>query len=68
MGQWVTGKSCETFNLLGPWVATPDETAGLQELGLWLDVNGSRRQDGTTADSAAHERPVSDVSTGGNRG
>jgi 2-keto-4-pentenoate hydratase/2-oxohepta-3-ene-1,7-dioic acid hydratase in catechol pathway len=47
-GQWVKGKSCETFNPLGPWLVTPDEVGGLDSLGLWLDVNGERVQDGTT--------------------
>ncbi|MFA9444493.1 fumarylacetoacetate hydrolase family protein [Egicoccus sp. AB-alg6-2] len=47
-GQWVKGKSCETFNPLGPWLVTPDEVGDLDSLGLWLDVNGERVQDGTT--------------------
>jgi len=47
-GQWVKGKCAETFGPLGPWLVTPDEVdAG--KLGLWLDVNGERRQTGTTA-------------------
>ncbi|PPG25546.1 2-hydroxyhepta-2,4-diene-1,7-dioate isomerase [Pseudoclavibacter sp. RFBG4] len=49
-GQWDKGKSCETFNPLGPWVATPDEIADVQALGLRLSVNGVQRQNGTTAD------------------
>ena len=49
-GQWVKGKSCDTFAPLGPYLATPDEVGDPQELRLWLDVNGKRRQDGTTAD------------------
>jgi 2-keto-4-pentenoate hydratase/2-oxohepta-3-ene-1,7-dioic acid hydratase in catechol pathway len=47
-GQWVKGKSCETFNPLGPWLVTPDEIGELDSLGMWLEVNGERVQDGTT--------------------
>ncbi|MFD3513963.1 fumarylacetoacetate hydrolase family protein [Streptomyces sp. NPDC058657] len=46
--QWDLGKSCETFNPLGPWLVTADEIADPQDLRLRLDVNGVRRQDGTT--------------------
>jgi 2-keto-4-pentenoate hydratase/2-oxohepta-3-ene-1,7-dioic acid hydratase in catechol pathway len=49
-GQWDKGKSCETFNPLGPWLVTPDEVPDPQSPGLRLDVNGVRRQDGRTAD------------------
>lgn len=49
-GTWDKGKSCETFNPLGPWVATPDEIADPQNLGLRLWVNGEARQHGSTAD------------------
>ncbi|HKD98970.1 MAG TPA: fumarylacetoacetate hydrolase family protein [Micromonosporaceae bacterium] len=49
-GQWDKGKSCETFNPLGPWLVTADEVADPQRLGLRLWVNGRLRQDGTTAD------------------
>ncbi|HKB28068.1 MAG TPA: fumarylacetoacetate hydrolase family protein, partial [Candidatus Limnocylindrales bacterium] len=48
-GQWDLGKSCETFNPLGPWLVTPDEIADCQALGLRLSVNGTKRQDGDTA-------------------
>lgn len=48
-GQWVKGKSCETFNPLGPWLVTPDELGDIDALGMWLDVNGERVQEGTTA-------------------
>jgi 2,4-diketo-3-deoxy-L-fuconate hydrolase len=48
-GQWVKGKSCETFNPAGPWLVTPDEVPDPQALGLWLDVNGGRRQTGNTS-------------------
>ncbi|MGW4061441.1 fumarylacetoacetate hydrolase family protein [Amycolatopsis sp. NPDC004747] len=47
-GQWTKGKSCETFNPLGPWLVTPDEAGDPQDLGLRLAVNGQARQDGTT--------------------
>jgi 2,4-didehydro-3-deoxy-L-rhamnonate hydrolase len=48
-GQWVKGKSAETFNPAGPWLATRDEIEDVTDLGMWLDVNGVRRQTGTTA-------------------
>jgi 2,4-didehydro-3-deoxy-L-rhamnonate hydrolase len=48
-GQWVKGKSAETFNPAGPWLATPDEIKDVMRLGMWLDVNGVRRQTGSTA-------------------
>lgn len=44
--QWDLGKSCETFNPLGPWLVTADEVPDPQRLGLRLSVNGERRQDG----------------------
>ncbi|MGK5682886.1 fumarylacetoacetate hydrolase family protein [Actinoplanes sp. URMC 104] len=47
-GQWVKGKSAETFNPAGPWLATPDEIPDVRDLDMWLDVNGERRQTGTT--------------------
>jgi 2-keto-4-pentenoate hydratase/2-oxohepta-3-ene-1,7-dioic acid hydratase in catechol pathway len=47
-GQWDKGKSCETFNPLGPWLVTPDEVPDPQVLGLRLRVNGETRQDGHT--------------------
>jgi 2-keto-4-pentenoate hydratase/2-oxohepta-3-ene-1,7-dioic acid hydratase in catechol pathway len=46
--QWDLGKSCETFNPLGPWLVTADEVGDPQALGLRLSVNGTRRQDGNT--------------------
>ncbi|WP_224275060.1 fumarylacetoacetate hydrolase family protein [Streptomyces sp. LS1784] len=46
--QWDLGKSCETFNPLGPWLVTPDEVGDVQALGLRLAVNGEARQDGDT--------------------
>jgi 2-keto-4-pentenoate hydratase/2-oxohepta-3-ene-1,7-dioic acid hydratase in catechol pathway len=47
-GQWVKGKSAETFNPAGPWLVTPDEIDDVLALDLWLDVNGARRQTGNT--------------------
>ncbi|NED37828.1 fumarylacetoacetate hydrolase family protein [Streptomyces sp. SID8499] len=46
--QWDLGKSCETFNPLGPWLVTPDEIEDPQSLTLHLAVNGSTRQHGST--------------------
>jgi 2,4-diketo-3-deoxy-L-fuconate hydrolase len=48
-GQWMKGKGCPTFGPLGPWLVTPDEIADVQKLGMWLDVNGKRMQNGSTA-------------------
>ncbi len=48
-GQWVKGKSAETFNPAGPWLVTADEVPDVLGLDLWLDVNGVRRQTGSTA-------------------
>lgn len=47
-GQWTKGKSCDTFNPLGPWLATPDEIKDVQQLDMWLSVNGKRMQSGST--------------------
>jgi len=47
-GQWSKGKSAETFNPAGPWLATPDEIKDVLDLNMWLDVNGVRRQTGNT--------------------
>jgi 2-keto-4-pentenoate hydratase/2-oxohepta-3-ene-1,7-dioic acid hydratase in catechol pathway len=47
-GQWSKGKSAETFNPAGPWLVTPDEITDVTNLGMWLNVNGVRRQTGTT--------------------
>ena len=48
-GQWVKGKSAETFGPLGPWLATPDEIPNVQNLAMSLDVNGERKQTGSTS-------------------
>lgn len=47
-GQWVKGKSCDTFAPLGPWLATKDEFTDINNLRLWLTVNGKMMQDGNT--------------------
>lgn len=49
-GQWSKGKSCETFNPLGPWLVTADEIGNPQDLPLYSWVNGEPRQDSTTKD------------------
>jgi 2-keto-4-pentenoate hydratase/2-oxohepta-3-ene-1,7-dioic acid hydratase in catechol pathway len=49
-GQWDKGKSCETFNPLGPWLVTADEVGDPQALGVRLSVNGEERQNGNTKD------------------
>jgi len=48
-GQWSKGKSAETFNPTGPWLVTPDEIDDVLSLGMWLEVNGVRRQRGSTS-------------------
>ncbi|WP_024506031.1 fumarylacetoacetate hydrolase family protein [Bradyrhizobium sp. ARR65] len=47
-GQWTRGKSHDTFGPLGPWIATKDEIENVQNLSMWLDVNGQRKQTGST--------------------
>lgn len=49
-GQWTKGKSAETFNPCGPWLSTSDEVGDVNGLDLWLNVNGDRKQTGSTAD------------------
>jgi ureidoglycolate lyase len=49
-GQWLKGKSADSFGPVGPWLVTADEVADPQQLGLWLTVNGERRQGSSTAD------------------
>jgi 2,4-didehydro-3-deoxy-L-rhamnonate hydrolase len=48
-GTWDKGKGCDTFGPIGPWLVTRDEVADPQRLKLWLEVDGQRMQDGTTA-------------------
>lgn len=47
-GQWTKGKSCDTFGPIGPWLVTKDEVSDVQNLKMWLDVDGHRYQDGST--------------------
>lgn len=47
-GQWVKGKSADTFGPIGPWLVTVDEIAAWNELDMWLDVDGQRYQKGNT--------------------
>jgi len=47
-GQWIKGKSCDTFGPLGPWLVTRDEVPDPQNLTMYLEVNGHRYQDGST--------------------
>ncbi len=46
--QWSKGKGCDTFGPTGPWMVTKDEIKNVQNLAMWLDVNGERRQTGNT--------------------
>jgi 2,4-didehydro-3-deoxy-L-rhamnonate hydrolase len=48
-GTWDKGKGCDTFGPIGPWLVTADEVGDVQNLSMWLDVNGQRKQTGTTA-------------------
>lgn len=48
-GQWTKGKSHDTFGPLGPWLVTKDEVKDVHDLDMWLDVNGQRRQTGSTS-------------------
>ena len=47
-GTWDKGKGCDTFGPLGPWLVTRDEVPDPQKLAIWLDVNGERKQSGST--------------------
>lgn len=48
-GTWDKGKGCDTFGPTGPWLVTPDEVGDIDALGLWLEVDGTRHQNGSTA-------------------
>jgi 2-keto-4-pentenoate hydratase/2-oxohepta-3-ene-1,7-dioic acid hydratase in catechol pathway len=48
-GTWDKGKGCDTFGPVGPWLVTADEVGDPQNLAMWLEVNGKRVQDGSTA-------------------
>lgn len=47
-GQWTKGKGCPTFGPIGPWLVTPDEVGDPQDLQIWLELNGNRRQNSST--------------------
>ncbi|MBO9558666.1 MAG: fumarylacetoacetate hydrolase family protein [Caulobacter sp.] len=47
-GTWDKGKGCDTFGPVGPWMVTSDEVGDPQNLGMWLEVNGQRKQDGSS--------------------
>jgi 2-keto-4-pentenoate hydratase/2-oxohepta-3-ene-1,7-dioic acid hydratase in catechol pathway len=47
-GTWDKGKGCDTFGPVGPWMVTADEVGDPQNLGMWLDINGKRMQDGSS--------------------
>ncbi len=48
-GTWDKGKGCDTFGPTGPWLVTPDEVSDVDSLGMWLEVDGRRYQDGSTS-------------------
>lgn len=48
-GTWDKGKGCDTFGPIGPWLVTPDEVADSNNLGLWLEVDGHKYQNGSTS-------------------
>ena len=48
-GQWTKGKSCDSFGPLGPWLVTKEEVPNPQNLSMWLSLNGTRMQDGSTS-------------------
>ncbi len=48
-GTWDKGKGCDTFGPTGPWLVTPDELADIDDLDMWLDIDGERQQSGSTA-------------------
>ncbi|WP_419913827.1 fumarylacetoacetate hydrolase family protein [Hoeflea sp.] len=47
-GQWTKGKSCDNFGPIGPWLVSRDEVSDPQDLAMWLKVNGTTKQDGST--------------------
>ncbi|MDB4837399.1 fumarylacetoacetate hydrolase family protein [Marinomonas sp.] len=48
-GTWDKGKGCDTFGPTGPWLVTPDEVGDFNNLGIWLEVDGKRYQNGSTS-------------------
>ena len=63
-GQWLKGKSFDTFAPIGPWLVTPDEIFDPQNLHLWLNVNGEKQQDGNTKDMIFSIRRIISTITG----
>jgi 2,4-diketo-3-deoxy-L-fuconate hydrolase len=57
-GTTTKGKSADTFGPVGPWLVTADEVGDPQALAVWTDVNGERRQDGTTANMVFNVRQL----------
>ncbi len=53
-GQWDKGKSCDTFNPLGPWIVTPDEFGNHQAKAMWVEIDGQREQSGDTSNMIFH--------------
>jgi 2,4-diketo-3-deoxy-L-fuconate hydrolase len=47
-GTWDKGKGCDTFGPTGPWLVTPDEVGDYDDLAMWLEVDGTRHQNGST--------------------
>ena len=48
-GTWDKGKGCDTFGPTGPWLVTPDEVGDFNDLGIWLEIDGKRYQNGSTS-------------------
>jgi 2-keto-4-pentenoate hydratase/2-oxohepta-3-ene-1,7-dioic acid hydratase in catechol pathway len=63
-GTWDKGKGCDSFAPLGPWLVTADEVPNPQALELWLNVNGVRRQSGSTAAMIAGVRKIVSYASG----
>jgi len=57
-GQWVKGKSADTFGPIGPWLVTKDEIEDPQDLSMWLEVDGKRYQDGSTSTMVYNVRHI----------
>src|SRR5206468_2667055 len=55
-GQWVKGKSCDSFAPLGPFLATPDEIPDVHDLPMWLKVNGEMKQCSSTRELIFDDR------------
>ena len=53
-GQWIKGKSCDTFGQIGPWLVTADEISDPQSLSMWLEVDGKRYQESSTQQMIYH--------------